>query len=174
MKKSVLFIVLIICLAMLAFTGCDLLQKAQNKMVEATIKTTVDIMLEKTIRETADAANADAVTEVAEHIRDKVTLKVTDSTISGDGMTAQCMVTAPDLKDFIKNFDASKSANEQEVCDAVIAAADSAPRTQTEITIGLQKDENGNFEPVDIESLIAAYLGTEDMDMVSELLSILQ
>ena len=175
MKRNVRFIALAVCLVMLVFSGCDAaLKTAQNKMVEVTINTTLNFAMDETIRANVDSAYVDGVTEVAQHIRNKVTLKVTDSTISGDGMTAQCVILAPNMVDFIENFDLSNYENEQEVYDAVIAAADNAPVSETEVTIGLTKNENGEFDAIDVESLIAAYLGTEDMDMVYELLSMLQ
>lgn len=175
MKRIARIILVVVCLATVMFAGCDAaLKTAQNKMVEVTINTTLNFAMDETIRANVNSEYVDNVTEVAQHIRNKVTLKVTDSTISGDGMTAQCVITAPDMVEFIENFDLNNYENEQEVYDAVIAAADNAPLSETEITIGLTKNENGEFDALDVESLIAAYLGTEDIDMVYELLSMLQ
>ena len=89
MKRSVRFIALVVCLAMMTFTGCDLLHQAQNKVVEVALNTAIDTMLESTIRENTVADKADGVADVANHIQDKVTLKVTDSTISGEEVSAQ-------------------------------------------------------------------------------------
>lgn len=170
MKRSIGFIALVVCLAMMTLTGCDFVQQAQNKVVEVALNTTIETMLESTIRDNTVAEKADGVADVANHIQDKVTLKVTDSSLFGETMTAQCMITAPDLTDFIENFDASQYATEQELYDAIKAAADNAPMTQKEVTIGLKKTEAG-YEPMDIENLIAAYFGAEDMDMVNDLLN---
>ena len=175
MKRIARTILVVLCLATLMLAGCDAaLKTAQNKMVEVTINTTLNFAMNDTIRNSVDPEHVDDVTRVAEHIQKKVTLKVTDSTISGDGMTAQCVVTAPNMVEFIENFDLNNYANEQEVYDAIIAAADNAPFSDTQITIGLQKNANGEFEALDVGSLIAAYLGTEDMDMVNELLNMMQ
>jgi hypothetical protein len=170
MKRSVGFIALVVCLAMMTFTGCDLVQQAQNKAVEFALNTAVDVMLDSAISANAAAGQEEGVAEVANHIKNKVTLRVTDSTISGEEVSAQCMITAPDMTDFIENFDASQYATEQELYDAIKAAADNAPMTQKEVTIGLKKTETG-YEPLDVESVVAAFFGAEDMDMVNDLLS---
>ena len=164
MKRNVRICLIAAVLVMaVLFTGCDLLQKAQNKMVETSMNVVIDTALDEALSGNEEAS------EVATYVRRKVTFTVTDSTISGDGITATCLVVAPDMVDFIESYDAGNYASNEEMFDAIKAAIDGAPTIQKEVIIGLKKTENG-YEPVNMENFIAAYFGTDDMDMVNNLL----
>ena len=146
------------------FSGCDLLQKAQNKVVETGLNVAINVAMDKAI------GGNEEVAEVAGQIKEKVTLTVVDSTISGEGVIATCVITAPDMTDFIKNFDAKNYSSNQEMYDAILAAVNGAEMTEKEVTVGLKKTETG-YEPTDIGEFVAAYFGTDDMDLVNDLLA---
>lgn len=153
-KKSNLRIaILAVCLVIsVLFGGCDLLQKAQDELVEFSLTSAINIAIDSAVGENEE------IGRVADTLQKKVQMEVVSSSISGEGVTATCLVTAPDLTEFIGSFDLKDYENEQELCDAVIAAIESAPATQKEVTVGLKKTDSG-YEPLDLEAFLNAYFG---------------
>ena len=164
MRNLRICVLAVILVMAVLFSGCDVLKQAQNKVVEASMNMVIDSQLNNAFSGNEEAA------EVADYVREKVTFTVIDSTIGGNGMTATCVVNAPDMTEFIKNFDAKNYSSNEEMYDAIKAAIDGAEMTQKEVTVGLKKTENG-YEPTDIETFIAAYFGTDDMDLVNDLIN---
>jgi len=152
-SRNVRLCALALCVVMTAlFAGCSLLQKAQDKAVEFSLETAVDVAIDAAVQDNEE------IGRVAEHMQARVDMQVLSSTISGDGVTAQLKVTAPDLSEFIGTFDLNDYANEQELCDAVIAAIDKAPVTEKEVTVGLKKN-GSEYELLELDAFLDAYLG---------------
>lgn len=134
------------------FSGCSFLQKAQDKIVEISLNSAVDFAIDSAV------SGNEEIGRVADSLQKKVQMDVVSSAISGDGLTAQCVITAPDLTEFIGSFDLNDYANEQELCDAVIAAINNAPTTQKEVTVGLEKTDSG-YELLSLDAFLDAYFG---------------
>ncbi len=153
MKRNVRICVLAALMAVtVLFTGCSFLQTAQNKVVEKTLNAAVNGAIDAAVDGNED------ISRVADEMQSNVELKVLSSSISEDGMTATCLVTAPDLTEFIGSFDINDYPNMEALCDAVIAAISDAPKTEKEITIGFQSTEDG-YELLALDSFLNAYFG---------------
>jgi hypothetical protein len=164
-RRNVLVCALAVLLVMtVLFSGCSLeqakeiAQKAQNEVVETALETTVDFMVDSALTEYEPAA------PVAECLQARVNLQVTNSQITADGMLATCDVYAPDVTDFIENFDINdylideETLDEEKLINAITAAINAAPLTKQTVTIGLES-KDGQYVPKDIEPFINAYTG---------------
>lgn len=162
MKRRVHIAILAVCLAItVLFSGCALMQKAQDKVLEVSLTSAIDFAIYSAVGENEEIAR------VADSLQKRVQMKVVSSVISGEGLTAQCVITAPDLTEFIGSFDLNDYQNEQELCDAVIAAIENAPATQKEVTVGLKKTDSG-YDLLDLEAFLNAYFGG-GIDILNEL-----
>ncbi len=164
-RRSVWAGVLAVLLIMTVFfSGCsveqvkELAQKAQNKTIEVALTATVDVLLDESL------AKYEKVGPVADFLQEKVKLQVIDSRISANGVMATCVVSAPDITEFIENINVDDylidgtTLNEEKLVNDVLAQLKAAPVTQRTVTIGLEATESG-YKPTDMKEFANAYTG---------------